>query len=118
MAPRKDDPYDCISMQQGPATEKGLVNAEMLAALPHKKQADPPQDTKATDIRKLGWGRGSSGGGSGGNRRYIELNRELMGAADAPALLTLVSCPGSGPVSAPAEPVRDAAALPLPLLRC
>ena len=47
MAPRKDDPYDCISMQQGPATEKGLVNAEMLAALPHKKQADPPQDTSA-----------------------------------------------------------------------
>ena len=45
MAPRKDDPYDCISMQQGPATEKGLVNAEMLAALPHKKEADPPQDT-------------------------------------------------------------------------
>ena len=32
-------------MQQGPATEKGLVNAEMLAALPHKKEADPPQDT-------------------------------------------------------------------------
>ncbi len=49
MAPRKpeDDPYDCINMQQQPATDKGLVNAEMLAALPHKKEADPPQDTSA-----------------------------------------------------------------------
>ena len=47
MAPRKDDPYDCINMQQQPATDKGLVNAEMLAALPHKIQADPPQDTSA-----------------------------------------------------------------------
>ena len=59
-------------------------------------EGDPPQETKAADIRKLGWGRGSSSGSGGarpsggGNRRYIELNKALMGAADAPALQQLV----------------------------
>ena len=55
-------------------------------------EGDGPQETQARDVRKLGWGRGSATGGhsSGSNRRFIELNRQLMNAPDPAALVQLV----------------------------
>ena len=55
-------------------------------------EGDGPQETQARDVRKLGWGRGSATGGhsGGSNRRFIELNHQLMNAPDPAALVQLV----------------------------
>ena len=110
MAPRKpeDDPYDCINMQQQPATDKGLVNAEMLAALPHKKEADPPQDTSAiytflglATIPRL----------SKANPRLHEIPRELRREAGIRIPRCVVSC--RTPSRGPSDALLRAAANPM-----
>lgn len=60
-------------------------------------EGEGAQETQRRDVRKLGWGRGSSTGGrtGGSNRRFIELNRELMGAADSAALVHLIDAHAS-----------------------